>query len=175
MTPEALKWLLLCNWMNVMPSDASNPIIITSQIHTVDRETWKKKILGYPFQGAERVELSAKGLSLCDVKANFDSDHLITMQLQKIIGRNNVATTLEDDLLTLNQCAHLNDYFIDFWLIWISRHYKISESKVVTFTSHLYDKLRGINGVEEGFSLDKEQKYRFFLAQLIMFPMNLWV
>jgi hypothetical protein len=162
MTPEALKWQLLCNWMNVMPSDAPNPVIITSQTQTIDRETWKKKILGYPFQGADRVELSAKGLSLCDVKANFDSDHLITMQLQKIIGRNNIATTLEDDLLTLNQCAHLNDYFIDFWLIWISRHYKISESKVVTFTSHLYDKLRGINGVEEVSHWTKNRNIDFF-------------
>ncbi len=84
------------------------------------------------------------------------------------IGRNHMVTILEDDLLTLNPFAYVNDNIIDFWVLWITRHYTISESKVVTFASHFYDKLRDINGVEKDSHWTENRKIDISSSLLII-------
>ncbi len=45
------------------------------------------KLLVYPFLGADRFELAAKELRLCDLNSSFNVDRLITLQLEDSVGK----------------------------------------------------------------------------------------
>ncbi len=50
--------------------------------------------LVFPFLGGDSVELAAQGLPLCDPISDFVTSDLITMQLEKSVGRNQILQML---------------------------------------------------------------------------------
>ncbi len=86
-------------------SDTSSVILEYDTAHYVGAAVGHDKLLVYPFLGADRVELAAKELSLCDFNSSFNVEQLITLQLDASVGRNNLVTFSEFDRNTLNKCS----------------------------------------------------------------------
>jgi hypothetical protein len=49
-------------------------------------------LLCFPFLAGEKIELAGKGLHLCDSLSSYVTDELITVQLQKTVGRKDIVT-----------------------------------------------------------------------------------
>jgi len=61
---------------------------------TLEGNCW----LVFPFLGSDSVELAAQGLPLCDPISDFVTSDLITMQLEKSVGRNQIITFTDVDM-----------------------------------------------------------------------------
>jgi len=73
-------------------------VIDVDSLLTQETERW----LSYPFLGGDEVELAAKRLALCDPMTLFKLEDLITVQLEKSVGRNQIITFSKLDRLLLN-------------------------------------------------------------------------
>ena len=65
-------------------------VIEVDSLLTLEDNRW----LVFPFLGGDSVELAAQGLPLCDPISDFVTSDLITMQLEKSVGRNQILQML---------------------------------------------------------------------------------
>jgi hypothetical protein len=126
----------------------------------------------YPFLSGENVELCAKGLTLCDYRADITHEEHISLQLDHITGNYGVISFNPLDRETLQPGNYVNDDVIDFWLLWITRTEPQNTKVIKTFTTHFYTKL-----VEEGVECvtkwNDNRKVDIFSKKLLMLPINL--
>jgi len=128
----------------------------------------------FPFLGGDRVELAAKRLRLCDPMPNFVTADLITMQLEKTVGRTDLITMTDFDRQTLNPGVYVNDNVIDFWMMWLTRNVSDQGSAILIFTSHFYSCLISNNfGLQHVSQWIQNRRVDLFSKQIIMFPINL--
>ena len=131
-----------------------------------------EKFLVYPFVRGDKIELAAKDLSLCDFKGDYDSDALITLQLDHTAGKSHFLTFNELDRNTLKPRTWVNDTVVDFWFRWIARNEPF-HNDVLTLTSHFYSTLRKKDGLQQVSQWMQSQKIDVFSKHLIMFPINI--
>ena len=93
-------------------------------------------LLCFPFLAGEKIELASKGLHLCDPCSHYVTDELITIQLQKTVGRKDIVTISKNDRMTLNPSTYVNDNVIDFWMAWLTRNVSDEVSSIIIFSSH---------------------------------------
>ncbi len=134
----------------------------------------EERYLCFPFLAGEKVELAAKGLHLCDPLSNYANHQLITMQLQKTVGRNHIVTLTKDDRLTLKPSRYVNDNVIDFWMVWLTRNVSDADSSIIIFTSHFYSTLTNDTlGVEHVSGWMNYKSIDIFSKNMLLFPICL--
>jgi len=124
----------------------------------------------YPILGANRIELAAKELSLCDYNPSFTTEQLITLQLKASVGRNQIVTFSDMDRKSLNDCT-VNDNIMDFWMLWISRNLCPTNANIAILTTHFYTELVN-RGVESVTSWRLHKTRDLFSIETILFPVN---
>jgi hypothetical protein len=143
----------------------------TASLSDIDDDVSKyidpDKLLVYPFLGADRVELSAQGLTLCDFASSFQTDDLITLQLDASVGRNNIITLNKLDRNSLKPRTYVNDTIIEFWMLWISRNVRHTSSMVLFLSTHFYSEMKthGIGNVSnwmQNRSVDVFSKKKYY-------------
>jgi Ulp1 family protease len=145
-------------------------VIDVDSLLTQETEQW----LSYPFLGGDKVELAAKRLALCDPMTLFKTEDLITVQLEKSVGRNQIITFSKLDRLSLNPKTYVNDNVVDFWMVWITRNERDNASSILTCTSHFYDCLVNPNfGLEHVSRWMQNRKVDIFSKDFILFPICL--
>jgi len=129
--------------------------------------------LVFPFLGGDSVELAAQGLPLCDPIRDFVTSDLITMQLEKSVGRNQIITFTDVDMKSLAPRAYVNDNVIDFWMVWLSRNMSDESASILICTSHFYSTLINKHfGVEHVFNWMLRRKVDVLSKQIILFPIE---
>jgi len=131
-----------------------------------------EKLLVYPFLGADRVELAAKELSLCDFNSFYNIDRLITLQLDASVGRNQIITFFDRDCNSLNECNYVNDNIIDFWMLWMSRNIHSSMTSIFILSTNFYTELLH-QGVEAVSNWNFNKNRDLFSTEIILVPINL--
>jgi Ulp1 family protease len=130
--------------------------------------------LSYPFLGGDKVELVAKRLALCDPMTSFKTEDLITGQLEKSMGHNQIITFSKLDRLLLNPKTYVNDNVVDIWMVWITQNERDNTSSILTCTLHFYDCLVNPNfGLEHVSRWMQNRKVDIFSKDLILFPICL--
>jgi Ulp1 family protease len=104
---------------------------------------------------------------------DFVTADIITMQLEKSVGRNSIVTISELDRSSLNPATYINGNVIDFWMLWLTRHISTEVCPILFFTSHFYSsllneklRLQHVSGWMQGRKLD------FFSKDVLVFPIN---
>jgi hypothetical protein len=105
----------------------------------------QENLLCFPFLAGEKVKLAGKRLNLCDSLSTYVTNELITMQLQKTVGRNQIVTICKLDHMTLNPSTFVNDTVMDFWMAWLTCNLSDEVSSIIIFTSHFYSTLTNEN------------------------------
>ncbi len=144
-----------------------------SLLRVIHLYSWKLELLSFPFLGGALVEQAAQGLNLCDPMQDFVTADLITMQLEKSVGRNSIVTILQLDRSSLNPATYINDNVIDFWMLWLTQHISTEVCPILFFTSHFYSSLlneklglQHVSGWMQGRKLD------IFSKDVLVFPIN---
>jgi hypothetical protein len=155
--------------------DALDTTTTTIDVTDIDGDIINQptQLLSFPFLGGALVEQAAQGLNLCDPMQDFVTADLITMQLEKSVGRNSVVTISELDRSSLNPATYINDNVIDFWMLWLTRHISTEVCRIMFFTCHFYSSLlneklglQHVSGWMEGRKLD------IFSKDVLVFPIN---
>jgi hypothetical protein len=144
-------------------------VIEVDSLLTLEDNRW----LVFPFLGGDSVELAAQGLPLCDPISDFVTSDLITMQLEKSVGRNQIITFTDVDMKSLAPRAYVNENVIDFWMVWLSRNKSDESASILICTSHFYSTLVNNHfGVEHVFNWMLRRKVDVLSKQIILFPIE---
>ncbi len=129
-----------------------------------------QRLLVYPFVAADRIELAAEGLDMCDYQVDYNEDRLISLQLESSVGRNHSMEFTQTDFDTLNPGCFVNDVVIGFWLLWISRNEFPKSSDVFIFCTFFYTKLLEDGGEELVSRWCRNKKVDIFSKKIVLFP-----
>ena len=131
-------------------------------------------LLKYPFVGADNIEKAAVGLPLCITDdGDLSTSELVSLQLEKSVGKNSVQIITQDDHDKLKPRAYVNDVIINFWMLWLSRNCRQQDSPEHFFISHFYTKLTEEGGGVEHVSNWLARRFNIFDKCIIYFPINL--
>jgi Ulp1 family protease len=118
--------------------------------------------------------LAAKGLSLCNPLSTYVTDELVTMQLQKTAGMNQIVTISKLHRMTFNPSTYVNNNVIDFWMAWLTHYLSDEVSSIVIFMTHFYFTLKNVNcGLDHVSRWTHQRNIDVFSKDILLFPICL--